>query len=240
MDQAATLLDLQETDLELMRAEKRLDELPEKLEILQTRHKADEVRQLRDKAEELVGRLGRAVSKSEDECSALSDKIEVEQAKMMSGEITNPKEIQHISREMDALKRRKDKLEVDQMELMERVEKAKAQVDKVDAALAQLAAKEAALTERFKHKGSELIAGIDVLRARRSNLASALDPALLARYETARSAKAGIGAGALRDAMCSACRVELPATEVDALLHGPAIGTCPNCRRLLVIDVTEA
>ena len=47
MDQAAALLALQETDLELIRLSKRLNELPEKAAILQNRAKQQEVGALR-------------------------------------------------------------------------------------------------------------------------------------------------------------------------------------------------
>lgn len=235
MDQGTALLDLQETDLSLMRAEKRLDELPEKLAILETRKKAEEVRGLRAKAEELVAMLGRAVTKHEDECSSLDEKIASEQNKIMSGEVTNPKELQHISRELDALKRRKDKLEMEEIALMERVEKAKGQVDKVDVALGQLAEKESVLTDRFKAKGSELIDEIEQLKQHRASVAKGIEEGLLARYESARAAKAGIGVGRLDGATCTACRMELPAQRVDELRIDPGIAVCPQCKRLLVV-----
>lgn len=239
MDSGAVLLDLQETDLAILRAEKRLDELPEKRAILESRKKQSEVRELRGKAEELVSRLSHAVSKNEDECAMLTEKIDHEQAKLMSGDVTNPKEVQHISREMDALKRRKDKLEMEQIELMERVEKAKGQVDKVDAALGQLSAKEAAVTDAFRAKGGELQTEIEALKAHRTEIAATLAADLLDRYERLRGSKNGVGVGRLDGAMCTACRVDLPAERLGELESGPDIAECPNCKRMLVVRVQE-
>jgi len=240
MERGAALLELQDVDLEILRTEKRLDEMPEKRSILETRKKTREVTELRAKAEVLVSRLAAAVSKHEDECSMISTKMDDEQAKLMGGNVTNPKEVVNITREMDALRRRKDKLEMEEIELMERVEKAKGQVGKVDAALGQLAAKEAALTEQYKAKGSEMMVQIDTLKKRREVLAAALEPKTLASYESIRASKGGVGAGRLDGVMCTACRMDLPAERVAELRGGPPIAICPQCHRLIVVAPPKA
>lgn len=240
MDQGAALLDLQETDLSILRAEKRLDEMPEKRAILETRKKIREVQQLRASAEQLVGRLQREVARHEDECAMVNEKLASEQAKFMSGEVKNPKELTHISREMDAFKRRLDKLEMEEIALMERVEKAKGQVDKVDAALRQLAAKETSVTQTFKSQGSELTKEIEALKAHRVAVAPNVDAGLLAKYETTRGAKGGIGVGKLEGSKCTACHIELPIERVAELQSGPAVASCPGCRRLIVISPEES
>lgn len=235
MDQGAALLSLQETDLEIMRTEKRLDELPVKQQIIEVRKKTREVQELKHKAEELVAGLRRAISRNEDETAQLSEKLEAEQAKVMGGTITNPKEIQNLTREMDALRRRKEKLEMEDLGLMERAEKATGQVAKVDAALEQLAAREESLTERFRTEGGELQNALQGLTDARSGLTGRVGDELLSRYEALRSAKGGIGAASLQGLMCTACRMELPAQRVEELRAGPQIAICPACRRLLVI-----
>ncbi len=240
MDQGAILLRLQETDIEIRRAERELDELPVKRKIIDTRHKIKDVAELKAKAEHLVARLDRAISKNEDETSQVSEKLEAEQAKVMSGDITNPKEVQHITREMDALRRRKEKLEMENLELMERQEKSKLQVGKVEVALQQLASQEASLTQRFRAEGGELQVGLENLAVERKKLATQLDAQLLQRYERVRESKGGVGAATLAGPACTACHMELPAQRLEELLAGPRIASCPACRRVLVIPVLEA
>lgn len=237
MDVPATVLALQDADTELMRAHKQLEEMPEKRAILEARKKAGEVRELRAKAESLVKQLKQAIAKQEDEAAAYAEKYETEQARVMSGEITNAKEIQHLTRELDALRRRREKIDIDTIALMERMEKASGQVDRVDAALEELARKEEALTETFKHKGGEIQAQIAELDARRASLVGALDTDIAKRYEELRASKAGVGAGRLAGSTCTACRMELPAERVSELKAGPDIAICPACRRLLVVRV---
>jgi hypothetical protein len=239
MDVAGALLELQETDLAIMRATKRLDQMPEKRAILEVRAKRREIMALRAKAEGLRARLERDVARSEDECSQISDKITAEQGKIMSGDITNPKELQHITREMDALKRRRDKIEVDEVAVMERVEKAAGQVAKVDQALDQLDKKEAEFTERFKEKGGQLQSDIERMKVERAQAAASLPADVLVRYEKVREAKQGVAVGRLDKDTCSACHMELPMERVQELRGGPVVGSCPACRRMLVIVVDE-
>lgn len=235
MDQPAALLALQECDLEIRRAAKQLEEMPEKRAILETRHKSAEVQQLRAKAEELVHRLDRAITANNDEVASVDEKIAAVQATLDSGQVTNPKEVHNLSREMDALKRREDKLDNETLSLMERAEKAREQVAKVDVALERLAAREAELIAVYQERGGELQTHVETRRNARDELAAAVGADLLAKYETAAEAKGGIGAARLLDVACSACRVELPAERVRELRDGPDIGICPNCRRLLVV-----
>ena len=67
MNQAASLLELQRLDLEILRAKKRLEELPEKRAILEVRHKLRDVSALRGKADLLVGKLRRDLKAHQDE-----------------------------------------------------------------------------------------------------------------------------------------------------------------------------
>lgn len=240
MQGSETLLKLQEADLAEVRARRRLDELPEKRAILETRKKRTEVDGLRARAETFLGVLERDVAKHEDDVASVTEKLASEQARVMSGEVTNPKEVQSITREMDALKRRQDKLEMEELQLMEKVEKAKAQLVKIDEALSALDAREGKLTKEFKAKGGELQSEIDRTHKQREKLAKSLDANTRAAYERARESKGGIGVGVLQDGTCSACRVQLPAERVHALKAGPDTAQCPNCRRILVVRHGES
>lgn len=241
MDQATALRRLQDVDLELRRAQKQLDEMPEKRVILQDRRKIAEVEQLRGKAEQVAKHHRQGAQKLEDESTQLAEKIDTEQTRVMSGEFTTPKEIQHVTREIESLKRRKEKVEIDLLALMERVEKAEGQISKVDKALEQLAKQEKIHVEEFTEKGGSLQSTIKVMKADRKKVAADLPAELLGRYESLAEMKSGLGVGVLIANACTACRMELPAEEVSTLLEGDDIAVCPTCHRLLItcVEVTE-
>ncbi len=235
MDPAVALRRLQDIDLELRRAQKRLDEMPEKRAIIKIRRKIADVERLKAKAEELVARHRQSLQRLQDENAQLTEKLESEQKRVISGEITNPKEIQHMTREIDSLKRRSEKMEIDSLAMMEKVEKAQSQVEKVDKALEQLAAQEKEMLDEFSEKGGSLQADIKKLERERKKITADLPADLLERYESLREAKSGIGVGVLLGNACSACRMELPAEVVIELRAGDSITVCPACHRLLII-----
>lgn len=238
MAEADALLQLQSLDVELMRSKRRLDELPEKADILAARAKQRQVSELKNKAEMLVRKLEAELKARQDEIATLSAKIEAEQAKIM--QTTDHRAVQAITREMDGLRRRVDKLEMESLQYMERIDRAKVQVATICNALDDLAAKEARLIERFKIVGGELQSTIAQLESSREKVASSISAETLARYETGRETKAGIGVGSLVNATCTACHMSLPAERVRDLESGPDIGVCPQCRRLIVVRTEEA
>jgi predicted nucleic acid-binding Zn-ribbon protein len=229
------LIALGEHDLAITRAEKALDELPEKKAILQVRHRIRELEGVREKAAAYQHKAVALVARSSDEIVSVEEKIDAEQAKVLSGAVTNPKELQNLTREIDSLARKKDTLERETLGLMEKAESGEAQVAKVDAALAEGRAKEAGLIERFRLRGGQVQADLERLKAERALLADRLPADLLERYERLRAAKHGIGVGVLTDGMCSACRTSLPADSAQRIEAGPEIAVCSNCRRLLVV-----
>lgn len=240
MEQSGLLEKLQELDLDLIRSRKRLDEMPEKKAILEMRKKVSEFEALRSRAAAAHDGVDAGVRRLEDETVLLEQKMATEQAKLMSGDVTNPKEVANISREMDALRKHKERLEGDTLAEMEKREKAAEQVGKVDAAIEEGKRREGVLVKDFQAKGGALNAEIARLEAERASIAAAVEPALLGQYERLREQKHGIGLGVLHDATCSACRVELPSNKVTELKAGPPIGVCPACHRLLVVTPKDS
>src|SRR5574340_661014 len=229
-----TLVALMEQDLSIARAEKMLDELPEKIAVLQLRKRLKEIEALRDKARAYCHKADSMVTRSNDQAATVQAKIDTEQAKVLSGEVSNSKELQSLTRELDALKRRKDAIEFEELGLMEKAEAGSAQLAKVEAALAEGSAKEAALIEEYKVRGGALQAEIAQMKQAREALGAKLSDATRARYESLRESKHGIAVGILEGSLCSACRTQIPSSEAQAIQAGPEIAECPNCRRILV------
>lgn len=237
MHPTEALVEIQAADLDVLRAEKRLDSLPEKIAIIETRHKETEISGLLVKARAYEGEVDRAVARAEDEISMITEKMAVEQEKLTSGAISDHKEVTNVSREIDALRRRKEKLEMETVALMEKAEKAAKQVATIEAAIAKLSEREASLIEEFKRAGSAVQDEIAELKKRRAALCTLVDAETMAAYERTRDAKHGIGVGVLADRTCGACGIELPADRLHVLKEGPDVSVCPMCNRLLVVKM---
>lgn len=231
--QAMRLLELGETDLEMARLTRQLDELPIKTELLHLRRKIRELESLREKAEAFVTAAQREVRRLEDEIAQIDDHIVAAKTKASSA-ASGHKEVQNLIREVDALGRQKDKKETELVEAMERVEAGEAKHFEIDALIEKAHEKEAQLAEQYRSVGGDLKRRIAQAEARRSSLASSLDARLLARYEAVRKAKHGIGVSRFEQGRCSVCRIDLPADKAQALQSGGPIGECPNCHRILI------
>jgi predicted nucleic acid-binding Zn-ribbon protein len=237
MNQAASLLELQRLDLEILYGQKQLEELPEKQAILDIRHKLRDVSALRHKAELLVRKLESDLKAHQDAISSLTVKIDEEQAKVMS--TADHRQIASLTREMDGLRRRRDKLEMESLGLMDRVEKATSQAATIDAAIVQLTEKEAAAIAKYRSLGGALQNATAGLEAERQKLAKSMAGSLLQDYESLRDSKGSVGVGRLDGDTCSACRMSLPVERVRELNDGPDVAICPHCHRLIVVRVEE-
>ena len=235
MSDGDLLLSLLEHDLTIARAEKALDELPEKRSILQLRRRMKEIESVRDRALAGVHALEANIAKANDEAALVTEKIGAEQDKITSGVVVNPKELQHLSREIESLVRRRDALETEELELMQKAEDASARIATIDATLEEGRHKESELIRAFQVKGGTLQTEIRQAIAERGSIAAGLPAGLLQRYEALREQKHGIAVGQLEHGMCTACRTQLPAAKAQAIEAGPSIAECPNCRRLLVV-----
>jgi predicted nucleic acid-binding Zn-ribbon protein len=235
MDVSQILLELQARDLRLVRAHKRLDEMPEKRAILAARHKIAEIELLLERTEKVERVLDATLRKHEDESAKIGEKIDHEQAKLLSGEVTAPKELQNISRELASLTKQREALDGDILAHMEKREAAQQQSDKVQAAIKGGRAKEAAMVADFQHKGSDLLGEIESLKKERDALAAKLPAGLRDTYTRLLETKHGTAVGVLEGRACTACRIELPGERLQALQNGPAIAECPSCHRLLIV-----
>ena len=236
MTEGEALIALAELDLAVGRAQKELDELPEKQAILSLRHRLQEIEQVLEKARAYCAKAEHLVSAATDETALLTDKIDAEQAKVLSGQVNNPKEVQNITREIDALVRKKRSLENETIAFMEKAESGAAQLAKVERTLEEGRAKEADLIAHYKKKGGALQTELGRLKAERDLAAGALTPERLSRYEALRAAKHGIAVGVLEADLCSACRTALPAERAQAIQAGPEVALCPNCHRILIVN----
>ena len=235
MDVSQILLELQARDLRLVRAHKRLDEMPEKRAILAARHRIAEIETLLERTEKVEHVIDATLRKHEDESARIGEKIDHEQAKLLSGEVTHPKELQNISKELGSLSKQREALDTDILAHMEKRETAQQQSDKIQGAIKGGRAKEAQMVADFQSKGSELLAELEALKKERQALAAKLPADLRKTYARLLETRHGTAVGVLEDRTCSACRIELPGERLQALKKGPTIGECPSCHRLLIV-----
>lgn len=228
--------------LELQRIDTAIDRLDHRRAQLESGSELRAARDEMETAESVLGELRLALDeiqrdqlRLEHEVETMTEKLEVEKKRLFGGSIVNPKELEALQREIDAITQRRSRVEDDLLAVMERREDVEGRATIASAARDEARAKADAL-------GGEAVAELDRNIAERASLATERESAaaavpdeLRALYEELRSHKHGIGAAALTDGVCQACHESLSAMELDRIKHEEGIKRCEHCRRILIL-----
>lgn len=167
--------------------------------------------------------------------STVGKSTKVEQD-LYSGRVSNPKELQAMQEDVQALGRQRQRIEDEMLSLMEEVEALLAHLRDLEV---QRQTRERALDEHledYRARGASLSAEIATLRQQREARAAEIEQALLARYERLRGRKQGVAVAAVVRGTCEACHVAVPEALVSAVRDGGALRTCEECGRILYVE----
>lgn len=226
------LLDLAEVDAELTRLAHRRRTLPEHEALTEAETAVRAAKDALVQSETAAGDLDRDIRRLERDVEAVRARTERDRALLANAGARQATDLQH---ELDTLARRQGVLEDEQLEIMERREALDADLEHAQGVLA---AAERTLADVTARRDAEL-ADIDAAEAGRARareeVVASLPADLVAAYERKR-AQRGIGAAALRERRCQACRLELDRTALSALRHAPPdeVVTCEECGAILV------
>lgn len=229
------ILELQELDLAIDRLEARRKELESGEDLRAARERMNAT-------EERVGELRLALDsvaqeqkRLETEVSSLDSKIAAEERRLYDGSVANPKELESIQHEIEALRRRKSIIEDQVLIQMERREEMETRLPGLEAELAEARDR---LTEIGGSEAAELVnigRALAERTAERAALLPQIDEELLELYEDLRAQKRGVGAAALEDGVCQGCHQKLSPLELESIKRSEGIRRCAYCRRILVL-----
>lgn len=209
--------------------------LPARGELEATMHKLTDLERRASDVETQRHELARSQQRLEDDISSINDKATQHDKTLYGGTIGNPRELQALQDEIEALKRRVSQLEDQELELME-------QIEPLDAELARLAAERNGLDEQARALRAGIAedevaidAELASVRAEREALVGDVEPELLAEYEQLRPHAGGIAIARLVNGSCGGCHLGLSAVEIDRIKKLPddALVHCEECGRLL-------
>ena len=183
-----------------------------------------------------VTEAARAQRRIEGELASVEVKVSELEARLYSGAITVPRELQAMQTEGAVLRARRSVLEDEVLEAMaggEALDEESAALQGRRAGLDDDGARlRAAIAEAQTQVDRELAAEL----AARSAAAVDIPADLAALYETLRSRLGGVAAAMLVNGRCGGCHLTLPATEVARLRKAPPeeLVRCEQCERILV------
>lgn len=234
------LLQLQEVDLARDRLMDRKAHLPEREELADLEGRVKEVEAAISRVEGEADRVVGEIDRLEQDAGVIADKISREETRMYSGEVSNPKELSAIQDEVAMFRRQKAPLEEQALELMMRRDDLAEEKARLRGEVGDLEKEAEEVRRRIERATAEIDRDLEAEDAKRSSLSDPIPQDVLAAYEQLREQKRGIGVGALEGGVCTACREQLSAVEVDRMRRGKREGEhlfrCEHCGRLLVLE----
>ena len=233
-DDLTNLLRMQQIDLDLMKAKKKLEELPQRATILAARQKKRTIEQKRDQVAEMRARAEGMAAKLEAEDAELAEKQRrVQEA--IDGSLGNYRNVEAHTKELNGFAKRRNALEVELTRLGEELAKIEGVQSQVSQALAEVDKQEAAAIVSFQREGGALQAEIARMSADREGMSAELSPELRDTYNRTAARTGGVAVGLLTEGRCGVCRTVIDGGRLIDLKAEAPLGTCPHCKRLLVV-----
>ena len=230
----ACLLEMQQIDLEIIRLNKELANLPQRKVIVTLREKKRTVTEKSERVAAMKKDVNARLSRVSDEDDSLAAKQRAAQEAIDNthGDYRN---IEARTKEMNGYAKRRATLEGD-------IEKLSAELAKIEEIEAQAALLLESVTEQesqacdsFQKQGRTLQNEIAVKRAQKEKLSRALPSELASAYEKTAARAGGVAIGRLTDGKCGACRATIDGGRLIDLKSQAPLGICPACKRLLII-----
>jgi predicted nucleic acid-binding Zn-ribbon protein len=179
-----------------------------------------------------VGDLEMELARAEADLELVANRIAKD--KQVLSSTSSAKDAQGIEHELATLATRKSELEDAQLQIMELLETAQQDHEKLKQEKHSADANLAALQDKIASELAELGAQAERIQAERKNILSGIDQELAAAYE--RKYSRGVAVGRLAGRDCGACRLSITATSFEELMALPQedLAECPNCQAFLV------
>ena len=172
----------------------------------------------------------------EDKIEDLRIKRKTTQASMFSGKIKNPKQLEELQMETDALKRYILQLEDEQLELMIAFESAENTEQKAEKTLTKIKATTVQENSEMLGERKTLEAELERIMREKEAVLTSIPEENLKLYQRLRKSKHGTAIAAVSDGGCSICGQALTPADLQSIRVSDRLVFCPSCGRILFQD----
>lgn len=233
-DAGATLLELQELDLDIARSRKTLAALPELKELARKRKT---YQRLKSESTKLYARrkdVEMDLAELDEQELAANAEVDAVQADL-ARDGTDYRAVQDAEQRLSDLAKRLEKIEFTRGEKTSELEELEATEEKVAGQLERLEATIKKDTQAARTAALKLQHHIDDASSRREALAATLPPETFEAYTAALERFDGLAVEKLEGDIPSICRTTLSPASLSDLRRQGSVGTCPYCRRIIVV-----
>jgi len=233
MGRATALFRLQGIDTELDGHRTRLKAIETALS------DSPEVRAAQTKMVDAQAQFGaaRAAAQSlEHDNQAIGEKISQAEARLYSGQVTNPKELQDLEKDLASLRRRRQAIEEQQLEALIKSETAEGRLVATQTELQRTETESAKTNGHLAEEHATLKARVARLESEREATAAPIPPEDQEMYQRLRQSKNGRAVSQLEDGICSTCGVAPSSSRTQVARQGNELVLCSNCGRILYAE----
>jgi predicted nucleic acid-binding Zn-ribbon protein len=230
MNRSQSLYHLQELDTGLDHAQNRIQEINT---LLQDRSILDEAIKTHQEIESIHADNSKFLKIAEGEVTLQSGKLEVNQQKLYSGIITNPKELEDLQLESNSLTKYLHVLEERQLEAMIVSDQSRSDLDAASARLDEVTRNMEKEHITLNQEKSSLESEITTLSEKKKRYLEKEDLPDLPIYQSLRASSGGIAVTIMTDSSCSSCGASIPSAIEQAAKAPAKLAFCPTCKRIL-------
>lgn len=227
---AAALYQLQQFDLELERLQNEQQAIKSSLQENSDLHMA---RLEHAKAQKQLQAGLLTQKEAEIVLEDLSYRLGLQEQRLYSGSVNNPKELHALQQEVQRLRSQQSRQEEVVLEIMDTTERIQELIRRKAEALKQVEQQwQTESASKITHAGHVEERQREV-QVKRAQLAQSIDAAALTRYEYLRRSRQGRPVSKVEQNSCQWCRVILTPSELQHVRVSAELQTCTNCGRIL-------
>jgi uncharacterized protein len=230
MSRAENLYHLQQTDSQIDRHNKRLEEI--RIGIADDRA-VSQARAKEQAADETLLKTKKDLAQAREQVQSQRTKIKESEDKLYSGTVANPKELGDIQSEAAALKRHLDVLEENQLEEMMALDEVQEKYNIAEKELSETIADGENRNQDLIKEKTAIEIDLDELASKREGQSAIIPDEDLQLYEKLRVKRAGVGVAGVQDRNCAACGSTLGTANFQLARSPSKLTQCETCERIL-------
>jgi predicted nucleic acid-binding Zn-ribbon protein len=187
----------------------------------------------KQKAELELKRIKMELDLISDHVTSRQIKLQITNSQLFGGKIKNPKELQDLQQESEALKRNISDLEDDQLDKMILFEQAQLELDNSGKKYNETISRKTSQNARLLGEKSKIDAELPPLLAQRETIIITIPNDAMTMYNQLRRTKGGVAVTKVVDDFCDACGATLTPGDLQSARSPSTLLRCKTCGRIL-------
>jgi predicted nucleic acid-binding Zn-ribbon protein len=173
------------------------------------------------------------VRQAEDAATNEREKLGQIDGRLYGGSVHNPKELQELQSEAEAVRRHVGVLEDELLEAMQTAEDAEAQAERAQANLELAEADSSGKMAGLSKEREGLMLTLDKHGEEREAIVAGVSPEDLRLYQSLRKGPGTLAVAEMQGDTCGVCGVSMSASARQEVRGGPSLIRCRQCGRIL-------